>query len=75
MPPVSPHTLTIRDNCSYVENDITDTEFATLSPRAQDQLKRTAAQHFNNQMQPPQGGWGYYTPQPQAPDRLRRVGA
>ncbi|KJA21099.1 hypothetical protein HYPSUDRAFT_42482 [Hypholoma sublateritium FD-334 SS-4] len=69
--------VTIGDICSaiykdYVEHEITDAEYATLSQRAQDQLKRTAAQHFNNQMQPQGGQWGYYTPQ-QAPDRLRRV--
>ncbi len=74
VPLVPPRVLTVRHNCSYVEHEITEAEFGTLNSRGQDQVKRTAAQNFSNQMQP-QGGWGgFYTPQP-APDRLHRVGA
>ncbi|KAF8188337.1 hypothetical protein BJ912DRAFT_968507 [Pholiota molesta] len=70
--------VTIGDLCSaiykdYVEHDVSDAEFASLNPRGQDQLKRSAATNFNHLQ--PQGAnspWGYYTPQ-QGPDRLRRV--
>ena len=52
--------------CRYTENFVTDSEFAALPPRLQEQVKRSAAHNA-------QAGWSmYYTPQ--APNRFKRIG-
>ena len=68
------HGVTMSDVCTalwkeYTENYVTDAEFAALTPRLQEQVKR-AAQH--NAASMGQWGGGYYgTPQP---NRFRRIG-
>jgi len=63
--------VTMSDMCTalwkeYTENFVTDSEFAALPPRLQEQVKRSAAHNA-------QASWGgmYYTPQP--PNRFKRI--
>jgi len=53
----------------YTDNYVTDGEFASLPPRLQDALRRTATNNQNNS-----AGWNvYYTPA-QVPNRYKRIG-
>ncbi|KAF7972982.1 hypothetical protein HWV62_10627 [Athelia sp. TMB] len=63
--------VTMSDVCTtlwkdYTDNSVTESEFAALPPRLQEQVKRAAAAHN-------QSSWNqYYTPA-QMPNRFRRV--
>ncbi|KAF7298477.1 hypothetical protein MKEN_01372800 [Mycena kentingensis (nom. inval.)] len=68
--------VTMHDICQkvwkdYTDHTVTDTEFAALAPRLQEQVKRMA-QH-NNAGPGGWGGYGYATPAAGAMPRLRRV--
>jgi len=70
--------VTVGDVCSaiykdYTDHSITDTEFASLNGRAQEQLKRTAALNFQATQPQQSQAWGYYPPAQPGPDRFRRV--
>jgi len=61
--------ILIQLDLRYTDNFVTDGEFASLPPRLQDALRRTATNNQNNS-----AGWNmYYTPA-QAPNRYKRVG-
>jgi len=65
--------VTLQDVCTtiwkeYTDNFVTDAEFASLPPRLQDALRRTATNNQNTS-----AGWNvYYTPA-QVPNRYKRV--
>ncbi|RDB19351.1 hypothetical protein Hypma_013674 [Hypsizygus marmoreus] len=66
--------VTMNDICQavwkdYAENYVTDTEFASVSPRLQEHIKRMATNNLMNA----NGQWGYYTPQPPQVNRFKRV--
>ncbi|KAJ7084821.1 hypothetical protein B0H15DRAFT_951317 [Mycena belliarum] len=67
--------VTMNDVCTavwkdYTDNFVTDTEFAALPPRLQEQVKRMAAHNS----QAGAGQWsGYYATPPVAPNRYKRV--
>ncbi|KDQ59742.1 hypothetical protein JAAARDRAFT_33311 [Jaapia argillacea MUCL 33604] len=68
--------VTLGDICStiwkdYTDNMVTDAELASLPPRLQEQMRRTAAHNQANQ--PGGNGWNmYYSPAPTS-IRLKRV--